>query len=190
MEPSRRAVLSALPRTALAAFLLAIGLGRAGPVVRPPGALPPERFLASCVRCTRCVDVCPTGAIAKVGAEGWPRAYGTPVLAGRCLFWDGCRLCVDACPTGALEPFDPATVRLGTAAISEGTCYVHRGERPCFVCQEFCPFKAVHAVAAPGRPPPYDVVPVISASECTGCYFCHDVCPTTPKAITVSPVVP
>ena len=201
-RPSRRAVLAALPRAALAAFLIAVGLARAARVrrslglapperiIRPPGALPKGQFKAACVRCTRCVDVCPTKAIEKVGMEGWPEEYGTPRLVTKCLFWDGCTQCVDACPTDALSPFDPDKVRLATAEVVESTCIVHKQEKQCFVCQEFCPFDAVKTVLAPGNEPPFDKVPQISATECMGCFFCHEVCPTDPKSIKMNPVMP
>ncbi len=61
----------------------ASGLGRsAAPAgtqpLRPPGALPEDDFLSTCIRCLRCVDACPNHALTSLpqGAAGG----GTPTL--------------------------------------------------------------------------------------------------------------
>ncbi len=71
---------------------------------RPPGALIEEDFLASCIKCGQCVQVCPVEAIELADiTDGF--GIGTPYIDARkqaCDFsCDGLQ-CVLACPTGAL----------------------------------------------------------------------------------------
>ncbi len=72
--------------------------------LRPPGALLEKDFLASCIKCGQCVQVCPVEAISladMVDGVG----VGAPMIDPRqqaCDFsCDGLQ-CVLACPTGAL----------------------------------------------------------------------------------------
>lgn len=72
--------------------------------LRPPGALPEREFLASCIKCGQCVQVCPVEAIHLSDlSDGF--GVGTPFIDPRrqaCDFsCDGLQ-CVLACPTGAL----------------------------------------------------------------------------------------
>ncbi len=72
--------------------------------VRPPGALIEQEFLASCIKCGQCVQVCPVEAIHLADLDqGF--GVGTPFIDTRaqaCDFsCDGLQ-CVLACPTGAL----------------------------------------------------------------------------------------
>jgi len=72
--------------------------------VRPPGALVEQQFLAACIKCGQCVQVCPVNAIKLAGIDdGF--GIGTPYIETRkqaCDFsCDGLQ-CVLACPTGAL----------------------------------------------------------------------------------------
>jgi ferredoxin-type protein NapG len=72
--------------------------------LRPPGALRERQFLASCIKCGQCVQVCPVEAI-KLADLGDGFGVGTPYIDPRaqaCDFsCDGLQ-CVLACPTGAL----------------------------------------------------------------------------------------
>jgi len=79
-------------------------LGRWAERVRPPGALQEQEFLASCIKCGQCVQVCPVKAISLAELDdGF--GVGTPYIDTRaqaCDFsCDGLQ-CVLACPTGAL----------------------------------------------------------------------------------------
>jgi len=72
--------------------------------VRPPGALVDQQFMAACIKCGQCVQVCPVKAIKLADADqGF--GIGTPYIDTReqaCDFsCDGLQ-CVLACPTGAL----------------------------------------------------------------------------------------
>jgi len=72
--------------------------------LRPPGALVEREFLASCIKCGQCVQVCPVEAI-KLSDIDDGAGVGTPFIEPRrqaCDFsCDGLQ-CVLACPTGAL----------------------------------------------------------------------------------------
>ena len=79
-------------------------VGRWRKRIRPPGALNEHEFLASCIKCGQCVQVCPVNAIELADLdEGF--GIGTPYIDTRkqaCDFsCDGLQ-CVLACPTGAL----------------------------------------------------------------------------------------
>jgi ferredoxin-type protein NapG len=72
--------------------------------LRPPGALAEDEFLASCIKCGQCVQVCPVEAIHLADLQDGV-GMGTPFIDPRqqaCDFsCDGLQ-CVLACPTGAL----------------------------------------------------------------------------------------
>jgi ferredoxin-type protein NapG len=105
--------------------------------LRPPGALKrvdDERdFLASCIKCGQCVQVCPVEAIKLADLdEGF--GVGTPFIDAReqaCDFsCDGLQ-CVLACPTGSLNhDLDyPADTRMGFARLSRpAACLAIQGK--------------------------------------------------------------
>ncbi len=72
--------------------------------LRPPGALTEQKFLAACIKCGQCVQVCPVKAI-KLADIGDGVGIGSPYIDAReqaCDFsCDGLQ-CVLACPTGSL----------------------------------------------------------------------------------------
>lgn len=73
-------------------------------LLRPPGALTEDLFLASCIKCGQCLQVCPPQVIKLAGiSQGF--GIGTPYITpreGACILCSGLP-CVLACPTGALD---------------------------------------------------------------------------------------
>jgi ferredoxin-type protein NapG len=130
-QESRREFLRS---TALAAGVMGAALFGYYPVaqgislrLRPPGAikhpLDEQQFLAACIKCGQCVQVCPVDAIKLTDLDdGF--GIGTPYIEPRlqaCDFsCDGLQ-CVLACPTGALthELNYPAESRMGFARLDK-----------------------------------------------------------------------
>ncbi len=122
-----------LRTAALSAGVVTVSLLGLIPVVRgavarqrPPGAikhlLDEQKFLASCIKCGQCVQVCPVEAIKLTDLIDGV-GVGTPHIEARrqaCDFsCDGLQ-CVLACPTGALthEINYPAQGRMGFARLA------------------------------------------------------------------------
>jgi ferredoxin-type protein NapG len=87
--------------------------------LRPPGALDEKDFLASCIKCGQCVQVCPVQAIKLADlVDGF--GVGTPHIDAReqaCDFSCDAVQCILACPTGSLTYHKPEflVVRPGAA---------------------------------------------------------------------------
>jgi ferredoxin-type protein NapG len=80
--------------------------------LRPPGALDEKDFLASCIKCGQCVQVCPVSAIKLADlVDGF--GVGVPYIDARaqaCDFSCDAVQCILACPTGSLTYKKPAFV--------------------------------------------------------------------------------
>jgi ferredoxin-type protein NapG len=101
--------------------------------LRPPGALNEQEFLAACIKCGQCVQVCPVEAI-KLADLSDGLGVGVPHIDPRdqaCDFsCDGLQ-CVLACPTGALihEISFPSEVDMGVArVVNEKQCLAVLGQ--------------------------------------------------------------
>ena len=87
--------------------------------LRPPGALDEQDFLAGCIRCGQCAQVCPVQGIKRADLfDGM--GVGTPYIDARqqaCDFSCDAVQCVLACPTGTLTYHKPEIlgVRVGAA---------------------------------------------------------------------------
>jgi ferredoxin-type protein NapG len=79
------------------------------PRLRPPGALEEKDFLASCIKCGQCVQVCPVRAIKLADlVDGF--GVGAPYIDAReqaCDFSCDAVQCILACPTGSLTYVKP-----------------------------------------------------------------------------------
>ena len=101
--------------------------------LRPPGALDEQKFLASCIKCGQCVQVCPVQAI-KLGDGDEGYGLGVPHIDARaqaCDFSCDAVQCVLACPTGALshEIAHKEEVTMGVARLARpDACLAMRGE--------------------------------------------------------------
>jgi ferredoxin-type protein NapG len=140
-EQSRREFLrtAGLAAGMVSASLLGLlpALGGANARLRPPGAikhlLDEQQFLAACIKCGQCVQVCPVEAIRLADLLDGV-GVGTPFIDARaqaCDFsCDGLQ-CVLACPTGALtHDIDyPAQARMGLARLGRtDACLAMQGK--------------------------------------------------------------
>ena len=77
--------------------------------LRPPGALDEHDFLAACIKCGQCVQVCPVEALKPADLlDGF--GVGVPFIDPRqqaCDFACDVGQCILACPTGALVYHKP-----------------------------------------------------------------------------------
>ena len=89
--------------------------------LRPPGALDEDDFLASCIKCGQCVQVCPVQALRLTDLTD-AVGMGTPYLQARdqaCDFSCDALQCILACPTGSLSHriSKKEEVRMGVAKV-------------------------------------------------------------------------
>jgi len=101
--------------------------------LRPPGAIPENKFLAACIKCGQCVQVCPVQAI-KLGDGDEGYGLGVPYIDARkqaCDFSCDAVQCVLACPTGALthEIATKEEVDIGFARLARpDACLAMKGD--------------------------------------------------------------
>lgn len=152
--------------------------------LRPPGAVPEEIFPAKCIRCGRCVEVCPYRSIGMLDIRAGIHA-GTPLIEAEKIPCYLCMKCVDVCPTGSLERVSQADTRMGLAIVDKFHCTTWSGTTLCRTCYDKCPFleKAIRLER---------FKPVVNESSCTGCGICTHACPVTTntgkKAINIEPI--
>ena len=152
--------------------------------LRPPGGVPEEIFPAKCIRCGRCVEVCPYRSIVMLDIRAGISA-GTPLIEVDKIPCYLCMKCVDVCPTGSLQRIRQEDTRMGLAVINRFSCAAWIGTTLCRTCYDKCPFaeKAIHLD---------QLRPVINASACTGCGLCTNACPVSAadgrKAVNIEPV--
>jgi polyferredoxin len=130
------------------------GANRDPRLIRPPGALDEERFLARCIRCGQCMRICPGNIIQPALFEAGVQGLWTPAVnyrIGRSGCQPECIACGQVCPTAAIRPFSleekqglgdfasQGPIRLGTAFVDRTRCLPWAMDRPCLVCHELCP---------------------------------------------------
>jgi ferredoxin-type protein NapG len=162
--------------------------------LRPPGAVEEAKFMACCIRCNRCLEVCPYGSIKR---EGFDIAIGTPYVYPEKKACYLCMACCRLCPTGALDNRMkvPEKVMMGKAKIDKTKCYSHlfiehdvlpdsggtRIGALCNTCYYVCPLQDKAIMLKD------NLFPVI-LDGCVGCGICVERCPTSPKrAINITP---
>ncbi|NTU89374.1 MAG: 4Fe-4S dicluster domain-containing protein [Actinobacteria bacterium] len=166
---------------------------------RPPGGQDEDRFVALCLHCERCREICPKTALSPAHLEDGLLNMRSPKMdfrQGWCDYCtenhDGVPQCVKVCPTEALklpEGAMPETVIIGKAEIKKEWClgWLLMG---CQECVRACPYEALE-VDEYKRP-------VVIEDKCNGCGACEYVCVSlekgsyisgaTDRAITVHPI--
>ena len=138
--------------------------------IRPPGALAEKDFLTTCIRCQRCQDACPTGAILLAGPNDQVQ-LGTPFILPSRTACNLCLECTQTCPTGALRPLVQKTeVTMGVAVVDKRTCVSHNGSGVCGACHTACPLRN-SAITQGLRN-----APTVHEDYCVGCGLCEDAC--------------
>ena len=178
--------------------LLALWARRAGAaryrksdtLLRPPGAVPEDRFAGLCIRCNNCVHACPSKIIhPDTGHEAGLAGFGAPVVRydrnyKYCL--ETCNACTQVCPTGALTPLDLQPKNkyiIGEALVDNNVCLLTLGKKECDACELACPYDAIKIKWDEEQ---YLAYPAVDLHKCNGCGACQVVCPTSPvKAIRV-----
>lgn len=128
----RSAVVGGAVTCACMLGLLGLREAEADHLLRPPGALDEKDFLAACIKCGQCVQVCPVQAIVLNDIQGGVD-NGVPHIVARaqaCDFSCDAVQCVLACPTGALSHSldHKEQVRMGVARlVAPDACLARQG---------------------------------------------------------------
>ncbi len=189
---ARRVFFAGTGGALLGAFARRVGRARyrkSDTLLRPPGAVPEDRFAGLCIRCNNCVHACPTKIVhPDTGREGGFAGFGAPVVKfdrdyKYCL--ETCNACTQVCPTGALAALTLKQKNryiIGEALVDNNVCLTALGKKECDACELACPYDAVKITWDEDQ---YNAYPEVN-DKCIGCGACEVVCPTTPvKAIRV-----
>lgn len=136
-------------------------------LIRPPRVENEEKFLSLCIKCGRCISVCPTNVIGLADFADGFKNIRTPVMDYRHGGCDFCDKCIEVCPTGALEPYIGDTCIIGLAELTEVCIALRTGG--CTKCHDVCPYDAV-ILDEKKRPS-------IDNEKCNGCGKCVSACP-------------
>ena len=133
-------------------------------VLRPPWALPDDRFSALCSGCGLCITVCPE----RILIPDRCRLPQIDFSRGECTF---CRDCVTVCPEPAFGNTDQRPWQQ-TARI-DSHCLTGQGVY-CESCRDPCESRAIRFHPALGGL----ALPQVDADRCSGCGACVAVCPS------------
>jgi MauM/NapG family ferredoxin protein len=168
-------------------------------LIRPPGALAEDEFLARCIRCGECMKVCPTNAIHPASLESGFEGLWTPRMLTSLGYCDyECNLCSQVCPTHAIRQIEVAEkqkIKIGLAYIDRSRCLPWAYSKTCIVCEEHCPtpkkaiwFEEVEVRNIQGEKLTVKQ-PRVDPELCIGCGICEVKCPEkAPAAVRVTSV--
>lgn len=164
--------------------------------LRPPGVLNEQEFLAKCVRCGKCMEVCPTQGLLPAILDSKLEGFYTPHLVpriGYCAY--PCNQCGQVCPSEAIPALSVTEKQkfpIGIAAINYDKCI------RCLTCEEMCPIpeKAIHireenfspalslikAVIITKGGKKFVKTPYVIPDLCIGCGICENKCPVSGTA--------
>jgi len=161
-------------------------------IIRPPGAIPEQEFLNLCLRCGKCMKICPTNGLQPCLLEVGINGIWTPRLVpriGQCE--KNCNMCGKICPTSAIRNLtleEKTYVKIGTAVIDRFRCIAWEQNKDCLICDEACQYNAITLIKEKvkgvtlGRP-------IVDEQICTGCGICENRCPVEgTSAIQVLPI--
>jgi len=140
--------------------------------LKPPGALADDQaFVAACIGCGLCGEVCPPRCIAfrkRVGGEEVNTPYIDPEIKACTL----CGKCMDVCPTEALTRVKIDEIYMGIVQIDRSACYPWVDRGICGACVSICPLgeKAIGFEFA-------NIYQPVVKKGCVGCGLCVEVCP-------------
>lgn len=140
--------------------------------LRPPGALKDdEAFIASCIGCGLCGEICPPRCIKFHQRDGGAQV-STPYINPEekaCIL---CNKCMEVCPTDSLTLIERHEIDMGIAQIDRSACYPWVDRGICGACVAICPigekgikFKQWNQY----RP--------MVQKGCVGCGLCVEICP-------------
>lgn len=160
-------------------------------LIRPPGALPEDEFLARCTRCGECMRVCIANGLQPTWFEAGLEGMWSPVLVSRIGYCEyNCTLCGQVCPTGAIRRLslqEKKKVKIGLAEIDRSRCLPWKGQSDCIVCEEHCPTpkKAIVLRKEQGMTMDGEIKlfnrPYVDEGLCIGCGICETRCPLTDR---------
>jgi polyferredoxin len=162
-------------------------------LIRPPGALPEDRFLDKCIRCAECIKVCPTNGLQPTLFEAGLEGFGTPKLVPMMGYCDyECNACGQVCPTGAIRELalaEKKETKIGTAYFNKNKCYPWNENLDCLVCEEHCPtpeksikFWDVEVLEQETDRTITVKRPYVVTDMCIGCGICEQKCPLKDEA--------
>lgn len=137
-----------------------------------PGALADHQaFVAACIGCGLCGEVCPPKCILFRKHDGGAQS-NTPYIdpaSKSCIL---CGYCMEVCPTEALSVTPIEKVDMGVAQIDRAACYPWVDKGVCGACVSVCPLgnRAIDFEFGNFYRP-------VVKDECVGCGQCVEVCP-------------
>jgi ferredoxin-type protein NapF len=150
-------------------------------LIRPPGALPEEKFVSVCSGCGECLKVCPNNALQSTLLEAGLAGLYTPRLVPRIGYCEEfCNFCGRVCPTEAIQMVsleEKRLIQMGVAHIDKTRCLAWDNEKICLVCNEQCSY---HAIIGDDKKRP-----IIKEEKCTGCGICENKCPVDGEAAII-----